>query len=80
VEGFGESKKSFTLSKTDNVDFCASDIRILNYKGEMSNEGRVEFRNNGQWGTACAKNMNGYAARVICRHLNYKDGRLINTD
>jgi len=55
-------------------------LRIVSSTGEMAYEGRVEFRNNGLWGSACGVGMNGYAARVICRMLKYNDGRLINTD
>jgi len=40
----------------------------------------VEFRNGGLWGSTCANGMNSYAARVICRMLNYNDGRLVNTE
>jgi len=64
---FKESMKSFTLSKVDNIDLCVSDIRIVDSNGEISNEGRVEMRNNGLWGTVNSKDMNSYAARVICR-------------
>jgi hypothetical protein len=46
----------------------------------MAPEGRVEFRNNGLWGSTCASGMNSYAARVICKMLKYTDGRLINTE
>jgi len=66
-KSFGVSKKSFTTFKIDNIDFCTSDLRIIDSNGEISNEGRVEMRNNGLWGSVCAKNMNSYAARVICR-------------
>lgn len=64
---FGTSLKSFTVQKVDNVDLCESDIRILDSVGQISNEGRVEIRNNGLWGTICADGMNSYAARIICR-------------
>jgi hypothetical protein len=61
------SMKSFTVFKVDNIDFAASDLRIVDSNGDVSHEGRVEIRNNGLWGTICAHHMNSYAARVICR-------------
>ena len=63
----GGSLKSFTTYKIDNTDLSESDIRILNANGESSHAGRLEFRQNGIWGTACMKEMNDWAARVICR-------------
>jgi hypothetical protein len=71
----GVSKKSFSLSKVDNVDMIEKDIRILNDKGHLSSEGRLEMRIEGQWGTICAKRNNIESARRICKDLGYKDGK-----
>jgi len=47
VRPFGNSMKSFTTFRIDNIDLVVSDLRILNSEGELSSEGRVEVRNNG---------------------------------
>jgi len=80
TEKMAQSSKSFTTIKIDNVDFAESDIRILNADGESSSAGRLEFRQNGIWGTVCMKGMNDYAARLICRQLKYGDGRLVKEE
>jgi len=68
--------KSFTTIKIDNIDFAESDIRILDSEGHSTPSGRLEFRQNGLWGTVCMKGMNDIAARLICRQLKYNDGKL----
>jgi len=55
VLGHSSSMKSFSVFKVDNIDFVAGDMRIVDAMGEISNEGRVEIRNNGVWGTICAE-------------------------
>jgi len=72
---FGHTKKSYTISKVDNVDLIEKDIRILDHKGKISHEGRVEIRLNGQWGTICNKNNNVNSAKRICKDLGYNDGK-----
>jgi hypothetical protein len=42
---------SYSVSKVDNVDLMTQNVRILNYKGEPDNRGRVEMRLNGEWGS-----------------------------
>jgi len=59
--------KSFFTFKVNNIDFVSSDMRIVDFSGELTSEGRVEIRINGVWGTINSKGMNGYAARTICR-------------
>jgi len=44
-----------------------SNIRIIDNEGNPSFRGRVEFRNQGIWGTCCSKNTVNSAARVICK-------------
>jgi len=46
----------------------------------LDSYGRLEFRNNGLWGTACGEGMNNYAARTICRMLKFSDGILVNNE
>ena len=71
----GVSKKSYSLSKVDNADMVEKDMRILDDKGLLSAEGRLEMRIEGQWGTICAKRNNIESARRICKDLGYKDGK-----
>jgi hypothetical protein len=73
-------KKSYVLSKVDNIDLVDKDIRILNHKGEFTNLGRVEIRINGRWGTICANQNDQLSAKLICKELNYLNGRWENPD
>lgn len=77
---FGHTKKSYTVSKVDNVDLVEKDIRILDYKGIITNQGRVEIRVNGRWGTICNKKNNIESAKRICKDLGYNDGHWASTD
>lgn len=73
-----KAEKSYTLAKVDNVDLVEKDIRILNEKGELTNEGRVEFRINGIWGSICSIGNNDESAIRICKDLGYKNGKWLN--
>jgi len=70
----GKVKKSFSVMKVDSVDLVEKDIRILNSKGELSNEGRIEVRREGVWGTICALGNNRGSAKRICKDIGYRDG------
>jgi hypothetical protein len=72
---FGKTKKSYTISKVDNVDLVERDFRILDSKGKISHEGRLEVRVNGKWGTICNQNNNEISAWRICRDLGYNSGK-----
>ncbi|MCQ2816211.1 MAG: hypothetical protein MJ252_02985 [archaeon] len=78
ISGSGSGTRSFTVAKVDNVDIIEKDIRILDYKGEISREGRVEMRINGIWGTICAINLDDSSAIRICRDLGYLNGQWMN--
>ena len=60
--------------KVDNVDLVEKDIRIVTGKGKFSNEGRIEVRREGNWGSICALDNNKKAAKRICKDLGYRDG------
>jgi len=70
----GDAKKSFVLAKVDNIDMVEKDIRIVDYKGTPTNEGRLEMRYEGIWGTICSQGNNRKSAKVICREVGYADG------
>ena len=72
---FGKPKKSYTVSKVDNVDLIEKDMRILDGNGKISNEGRLEIRINGKWGTICNKDNSQTSAKIICKELGYNDGK-----
>lgn len=80
VSFFGKPQKSYSVAKVDNVDLSEKDMRILDNKGDYSNEGRVEVRVNGKWGTICNKGNNLLAAKRICKDLGYNDGMWANPD
>ena len=68
------TKKSYVLTKVDNIDIVEKDIRIVNNKGELSYEGRLEMRYEGIWGTICSRDNDRNSAKVICRDIGYNDG------
>jgi hypothetical protein len=75
-----QSDKSYTVAKVDNVDLVEKDIRILNHNGELSNEGRIELRLNGVWGSICDNGNNNESALRLCKDLGYKNGNWLNTN
>ena len=74
----GDAKKSYVLAKIDNIDIVEKDIRIVNEKGELSSQGRLEMRYEGVWGTICMLGNDKKSAKVICKELGYKDGEWLN--
>lgn len=76
----GDSMKSYSLSKVDNVDLVEKDIRILSWDGTLSNYGRLEIRLAGEWGTICNMGNNAHSATVVCKDLGYKGGNWESTD
>jgi len=76
INEFKVSAKSFYTFKVDNVDMAQSDIRILDYNGQPSYEGRVEFRINGRWGSVCKRKITASAGKMICKTLGFVDGKI----
>ncbi|XP_035670251.1 deleted in malignant brain tumors 1 protein-like [Branchiostoma floridae] len=50
---------------------CSKHVRLVGGSGE--HEGRVEYYNDGQWGTICGRNWYWYQreANVVCRQLGF---------
>ncbi|GAB1602356.1 deleted in malignant brain tumors 1 protein-like [Argonauta hians] len=61
-------------SSTDRaaVQCFRHDIRLRG--GSKPNEGRVEFKKNGIWGTLCDSDWDNDDATVLCRDLGYSQG------
>jgi len=79
IEPFRQpTEKSFSLTKIDNIDMVEKDIRIVDGNGNISNEGRVEFRYDGNWGSLCYQGLNDHAAERICKDLDYITGEWKN--
>lgn len=74
----GHSKKSYIVSRVDNIDLVEKDIRIVDSKGNLSNIGRLEVRLNGKWGTVCTLRNNDESARRICKDLGFREGKWVS--
>ena len=48
---------------------CDGAVRLVG--GSLSNEGRVEICQSGEWKTVCDNNWSQNEARVVCRQLGY---------
>lgn len=46
--------------------------------GDEANEGRVEVRRNGVWGTVCSDRFGHREATVVCRTMGYRGGRAVS--
>lgn len=80
MEEHGPSTKSFTTYPIDNIDMVDSSVRILDGNGKLSAVGRVEMKENGEWGTLCAADFEDSAAKLICVKLGYIDGKVLNPE
>ena len=80
VKNYENAKKSFVTMKIDNVDMIESNLRILDFKGQLSSFGLVEFRVKGVWGSINAKGTNKNAVKNICKQMGYLTGNKVNGD
>lgn len=53
-------------------------MRIISFDGLPHYRGRLEFRQQGVWGSVCSNGCNGNTARAACRELKYQDGVMKN--
>lgn len=75
---FQKSRRSFTVSRVENIDMVRTDVRILNNRGEMSSLGRLEIKKDGVWGTVCGIGLSEMSATVVCKDLGYENGIYLN--
>jgi hypothetical protein len=68
-----ESKAMRTFSLQAPTEF-----RLVN--GSSRQEGRVEIRHHGIWGTVCDDDFNEDAAKVVCKHLGYKGSAIVKKE
>ena len=52
-----------------DFECCDGAVRLAG--GNVSNEGRVEICQSGEWKTVCDNNWSENEARVVCRQLGY---------
>ena len=55
-----------------NVLAVTPEIELRLVGGSTNNEGRLEMRYNGEWGTICDDDWSNRNAKVACRQLGYK--------
>jgi len=77
---YAEADKSFYTMRIDNFDMAEFEMRIIDFEGYPAAQGRLEFRNQGIWGTVCAVGCDTNSARTICREFKFLDGMKKNTD
>lgn len=53
-------------------------MRLVN--GSSRQEGRLEIRHNGIWGTVCDDDFNEDAAKVVCSHLGFRGSAVVKKD
>jgi hypothetical protein len=78
IQGYGPSKRSYSIAKIDNIDMIANDVRIIDSEGRTTYRGRLEIRSQGVWGTICAASLDNSAAKIICKQIGYKEGKFLN--
>lgn len=71
----GNSLKSYSIAKLDNIDMIDKDLRIVSWDGSLKSSGRLELRLRGEWGTVCNIGNNSFSASLICKEMGYKDGK-----
>ena len=55
------------------------DVKLVQFAGDMENEGRVEYCNSSRWGLVCHDSWDTNDAKVICRQLGFNVEGKFNT-
>ena len=67
----GKNEFAFYTIRVDGLDFYKKNMRVVNYLGEPSNEGRLEVRVEGVWGTISYNPKNEKFVKLVCKHLGF---------
>ncbi|CAC5422430.1 Neurotrypsin [Mytilus coruscus] len=68
----GDLDKSQCSDDIVNID-CSGGIEVRLSGGSSPADGRVDIKENGQWGSLCDKNFGLAELQVICNTLGYRD-------
>ncbi|XP_076082552.1 scavenger receptor cysteine-rich domain superfamily protein-like [Mytilus galloprovincialis] len=68
----GDPDKSNCSDEIVNID-CSVGVEIRLFGGSSPADGRVDIKENGQWGSLCDNNYGLAELQVICNTLGYRD-------
>ncbi|XP_017770765.1 PREDICTED: uncharacterized protein LOC108558378 isoform X2 [Nicrophorus vespilloides] len=64
----------------EDDSLCDAPVTLRLVNGTSRNEGRVEIKYHGTWGTICDDDFNDDAAKIVCRELGYRGSAFVVKD